>query len=72
MTSEQRVQSKYPKAQALYNHGYHYWGVFLDGRPRVVSTHPSGTIMSDPFSTGNSAANAWVNARKKLQQRGEL
>ena len=67
MTSEDKVKSIHPKAECLFSQAYRYWGVFLDGRPHVISCAPSGTMWSDPFASGNSKSNAWVNARKKLE-----
>ena len=67
MTSEQVVKDQHPKAEALFNQAYKYWGVFLDGRPYIIGLTPAGVLLSDPFATGNSPSNAWVNARKKLQ-----
>jgi len=67
VTSEDRVKAAHPKAEARYNTGYKYWGIFLDGGPRVASINPDGSAnWSSPFAIGDSRSNAWVNARKKL------
>ena len=67
MKSEDKVKAQHPKAEALYQDAYKWWGIFVDGRPHIISCGPSGTLFSEPLAYGNTRSNAWVNARKKLE-----
>jgi hypothetical protein len=63
MTSEEKVKTVHPKAEARFCSGIG-WAVFLNGKV--------GFNLPDVFSSNQTQSSAWVNARKKLQKEGKL
>lgn len=59
------IKSQHPKAQVLFSQFWKWWGVFLEGYPRIVGG-PKGD-WETPFATGITKVEALSNARKKLE-----